>query len=71
VCHLQRQRLYLNHCPDFVDHYKGYLRELLTRIDTPAAVADIYPALHNLTLQPPDGTTQADHAVLETKNMKG
>lgn len=59
---------------------KGYLGELLTRIGTRLFLSsEIYPALHNLTLHTPDGTTQVDHVyvsvygvfVLETKNMNG
>jgi len=58
--------------------FKGFLGEALVRIfDWLLLPLRVYQRVHNVTLQPPDGTTQIDHIfasrfgifVVETKNM--
>lgn len=60
--------------------FKGLLGEALVKFTAWLRLpADVYHAIHNVTLPTPDGTTQIDHIfvsrfgifVVETKNMKG
>ena len=59
---------------------KGYLGELMVRLSARLLLdKDLYRAIHNVTLNTPDGTTQIDHIfvsrfgifVVETKNYSG
>lgn len=59
---------------------KGYLGELMVRLSARLLLdKDLYRAIHNVTLNTPDGTTQIDHIfvscfgifVVETKNYGG